>query len=1187
MWTLRRPQPSWRHSNAASGDAGKSVLGFVSQIADAGGGIAAFDNIIRGAATFLIAGFLQPLIVLAGAAAGALVALASAALYAGGALAGGLVAGLAQAIPVLGVVALAVSRLAAVFGAANQAQLVQQQNSYKGAQAHQTAAKSANTYANSLDSIRSAEEQLATAHRQVGVAEDALSQARRQATRDIQDMVLAEKEAELQARASSLAQSDATKALALAISTGGDVQQAQLNVASANVASQRSTLQASRASTDLATAQRQGVSGAPGVVSAQRGVSDAVRGVGDATVALARAKRGSDQAGAAADLAGDKITAATGKLDFLTAKLSPAEQKLLGIVERAQDVFRKFAETITEPIIKATGTILEKLIGVFKNPAIIGAMTGLAGEMAKQGVKFFNAFTDRKSIGIFLDFIKEAQQNLGPLTDILINVGKIFLDIAQAASPVLSALLGFFDQVTSKWVTFLDTPKGKKTLRDFFSEGTDALIAFLKLGGAIVGLFLAIAGPGGGVTNGVKLIEGATGLINKLTDSINKGGGGAKVFHDLFKAMQEILPALGPVVTSIATQLGRLFSTNGVGSVKAFAGLMANVLVPALGDFATILGGTVTVVGAFLNAHPQIERLLALAIGGLAAFGVASKAVGVFAKPIEKLLEYGTKLADTVLGIFGQQLPSWLTGRQSPDAKMKAAFDTGGTSAAEKIKRALSGEVGTGKGGKGTTATEHGGGLGQAVRIIAPIHEAMQAVRVYVVNDGLPSRPSRGSGPGGKLTKAEQEAADLAKEDGAIADAAKGGKISGFLRKIPVVGSLLDHLGPIAKAVGPVAGKLATVGLVIQAALPFITGKGGLNQHIIDAAKALDPTGWYQGLAELGENIPVVGGLFKKLAHLPSLTDLILAPVKPATPAEAAKGQDQRRGLSAFGLPPPTRAGGLVPNTGASALAPPPGAGDNFLSKIIGAQTNVGIAATRGIDVASQRVGKTITDGVKAGVKDIPKTISDPFGLGINQARARLQANSPSKVMQNLGQDMVAGLRLGIRGVANLGSDLVNSILVGAQRNWGAIRSIGAALDNWLRVGIQWRGLWAIGGDLVSSILVGAQRNWTDIRSIGAHLGDWLAAGFKDTEKTTSQLWQKIVDVISASTNQITKNLQQFDKLTETDWMSLWNLLLKIAKDDSVVLEKTFQDMRIWLSGSVDLLASHVSFQFLLDARCG
>ena len=71
------------------------------------------------------------------------------------------------------------------------------------------------------------------------------------------------------------------------------------------------------------------------------------------------------------------------------------------------------------------------------------------------------------------------------MTNILINVGKIFLDIAKAAGPTLSALLGFFDQVTSKFAKFTDSTKGQNTLSAFFKEGTKALIAFLNLGGAI------------------------------------------------------------------------------------------------------------------------------------------------------------------------------------------------------------------------------------------------------------------------------------------------------------------------------------------------------------------------------------------------------------------------------------------------------------------------------------------------------------------------------------------------------------------------------------------------------------------------------------------------------------------------------------------------------------------------------
>ena len=124
--------------NRASDTSGLSAIGeafseITSKISDSGGSIASFDNVLRGAATFAIAGFLQPVILLAGAAAGALLALGSAAIYAGGAIAGGLVAGIAQAIPVLGVVALAAERLMAVFKAVQQSNTAQQQAATQGA----------------------------------------------------------------------------------------------------------------------------------------------------------------------------------------------------------------------------------------------------------------------------------------------------------------------------------------------------------------------------------------------------------------------------------------------------------------------------------------------------------------------------------------------------------------------------------------------------------------------------------------------------------------------------------------------------------------------------------------------------------------------------------------------------------------------------------------------------------------------------------------------------------------------------------------------------------------------------------------------------------------------------------------------------------------------------------------------
>ena len=593
------------------GDAFSSIQ---QAISNSSGSIASFDNVLRGAAAFAIAGFLQPLIMLAGAAAGALLALGSAAIYAGGAIAGGLVAGIAQAIPVLGVVALAAERLMAVFKAVQQSNTAQQQAATQGATIHQSAAKSANTYANAIDGIRSADEQLASAHKNVGVAEAALSKARQQAARDIQDLVLAEKEAQLQAEASTLAQQNSAKALEIAVRSGGDVQQAQLDVQSANLDAQRSAVQLPRAQADAATAQRQGVSGAPGVQSASRQLADeSLSGVKDAQAAVDRAKRSADQAGDAATLAGTKVAAAGSNLDYLVGKLSPAEKRLYDIAKQAQTLSlispRRSVSRSSKPLERRRAAHQH-----LQGPANRVRDDKSVSAMAKQGLRLFSAFTDPKSINTFLGLSMMPRKS-GPLTNILINIGKICLDIAKAAGPTLSALLGFFDQVTTKFTRFTDGTKGQNSLSAFFKEGTKALIAFLNLGGAIIKLFLAIAGPGGGAKTGIDLLVGATGGINKLADSINNGGKAAKFFHDMFQITKDVIKDLGPLFTSVGDQLGDTFTKKGEGSLKGFVNFMAQIVVPALGDFIRNIGKMTSALGGFLDKNPELAKLAAAFAG--------------------------------------------------------------------------------------------------------------------------------------------------------------------------------------------------------------------------------------------------------------------------------------------------------------------------------------------------------------------------------------------------------------------------------------------------------------------------------------------------------------------------------------------------------------------------------------------
>ena len=162
---------------------------------DASRGVAAFDNLIRGLLVLSIALFFQQIFVIVLGLASALGALASSAVAAGGALGGALTAGIAQAIPAIGILLAFINRFSIVLNAVKQANLVQQQESYKGA-------KAATAQAGALNGVLSAQERVAEAQKK-------LNEARIKARQVLEDLILSERKQTLGLEQSKLAVSQA------------------------------------------------------------------------------------------------------------------------------------------------------------------------------------------------------------------------------------------------------------------------------------------------------------------------------------------------------------------------------------------------------------------------------------------------------------------------------------------------------------------------------------------------------------------------------------------------------------------------------------------------------------------------------------------------------------------------------------------------------------------------------------------------------------------------------------------------------------------------------------------------------------------------------------------------------------------------------------------------------------------
>src|SRR5690606_327296 len=127
----------------------------------------------------------------------------------------------------------------------------------------------ANQQASALDAQRSAQE--------------ALTRARRDATRQLQDLVLQQEKAALGVRSGEDAINAARRRLQEAIRTGGDVEGAQVALQAAQLDQRGNRTALRRANADLSRAQQKGVEGSDRVVAATRALDAANRNLAQST----------------------------------------------------------------------------------------------------------------------------------------------------------------------------------------------------------------------------------------------------------------------------------------------------------------------------------------------------------------------------------------------------------------------------------------------------------------------------------------------------------------------------------------------------------------------------------------------------------------------------------------------------------------------------------------------------------------------------------------------------------------------------------------------------------------------------------------------------------------------------------------------------------------------------------------
>jgi hypothetical protein len=606
---------------------------------NSGSSAAGFDNQLRGIGIFAAVASAQQLISAAIALGGELVSLAGSAAMAGGALGGALAAGAAQALPVFGLLAGAMQRVTSVIDAVGQAQKLQQAQFTDAEKGGAKAIDQANTLANAHDTVAEATDRLAESRAN-------LTKAQKEGTDQLADLITAEKQAALAAKGAALDVKSAQKALADAIRTGAD----QLEIDQKRQALEEARASQRGAKTTLRRATRDRVA-AGGDVNNLEPVKDAAKAVEDAEKAVTKANRGLDQAEDKTNRVASSTMTAAANLDFLLSQLSPAERRLYDASTRLYESYKKIFQGtgtggsgIYGVIIDAFTRAVEQVEKIMEMPKVISALTKLAGVIGDNIDKVVATVADPAVLNQLIGLIDAASENLGPVVDIVLDLGKAFLNIAETANPALQDLLAFIGPIVDK---FLAMTADKDKMEDFFNTGEDHLESWINLVLAVIRLFAILFGAS--MDDGKKSIDDLTEKINSYSDGLEKNIGKVKKFFgDARKAAYD----LGGVVENLGKVLFASFDAERVGHLTD---IINKSLIPAIAEVTDVTGKAVEILAKFVDTPLGAEIVKWLIVFGLLG-KVASGVVGIFGKvfgAVEKIVDVAKilKLDKLILGI--------------------------------------------------------------------------------------------------------------------------------------------------------------------------------------------------------------------------------------------------------------------------------------------------------------------------------------------------------------------------------------------------------------------------------------------------------------------------------------------------------------------------------------------------------
>jgi phage-related protein len=342
---------------------------------------------------------------------------------------------------------------------------------------------------------------------------------------------------------------------------------------------------------------------------------------------------------------GDALSAAFAgdakKFSEALEKLSPAAQKAVLAVKALGPELRNVQQGIQQSFFKQfSGDITNAIKNLLPLKTQLNQVATEFGKAASEGLKFA---ASEQATAPLKTIIQGTAQAASGLQSAIAPLVKGFLDVAAAVTQAFGKQVGDrIGQVGAQVGTFLSafaaSGRAVEVVRGALAVFRQLGAIAKNVGGILRGVFAAADASGGGLLNNLQQI---TGSFREFVNSAR----GQEAIQNLFGTVATIAAQLGPILSSLVTQVGRIAPALGpvfeelgpaiTGLIDALGPAVAKIA-PSLQDVARGLGEAFKAIG------PSLEPLGA--------------SIGKVLEALSPLLPLAGEIAATLADVLGPVL---------------------------------------------------------------------------------------------------------------------------------------------------------------------------------------------------------------------------------------------------------------------------------------------------------------------------------------------------------------------------------------------------------------------------------------------------------------------------------------------------------------------------------------------------